>query len=148
MVYNVKVRGCALLRSPSRLPGWASFGHSNTTFGNTHLKQTYTCLSHVGFLGECEQERGVRHIVEGAQSLTAQPENLGIALIGRSKARLAVVTLVEGKDTANCRVAELVCDCGEVDVSHAFVLVFSAWEAYSGVRVIEYGVGRRATIDE
>ncbi|MFZ2301685.1 MAG: hypothetical protein WAW10_07430 [Gallionella sp.] len=26
LTHNVKVRGCALLRSPSRLPGWAFFG--------------------------------------------------------------------------------------------------------------------------
>lgn len=80
--------------------------------------------------------------------MTAQPENLGIALSGRSKASLAMVALVEGEGTANSGISELVCDCGEVNVGHAFSLVLSVWEAYSSVRVVEYRVGRRAMIDD
>ena len=60
--------------------------YSKMTFGNAHCKQTFLCLFHVRLSGESEQELGVRYVVEGVQSLTAQPEYLGIVLIGGSKA--------------------------------------------------------------
>lgn len=67
----------------------------------------------------------MRHVVEGMESLTVQPENLCVALIGGREAWLAMVTLIEGQDTANRGIAELRCNRGEADVGHAFFLVLS-----------------------
>ena len=62
----------------------------------------------------------MRHIVEAVQSLRAQPESLGVALISQTEAGLAVMALVKGDDAANRRISKLVRNRGKIDMSYTF----------------------------
>ena len=49
-----------------------------------------------------------------------------------------MVALVEGDHTANFCIPDLTRNCGKVDVTYAFSLIFAIRQAYSRVWVVKY----------